>query len=155
MRRGDEARVTISEASLTSTYTCPHCRSSLQAESDGWDGWRRCPVCQRVALPPEPSVFDDPSQQLPVPSNDKAALITPVAAVGPIPFDVDEERLALAAYSSPTSPARLIFTTGMVVSLILALLAFLDLRPMTTGIFGFLAIVFFLLLLRTPRPKRR
>jgi hypothetical protein len=52
-----------------------------------------------------------------------------------------------------TSAARLIFTTGFVLCLLLTLIAFLDFSPGRLAIFGFLTIAFFLLLLRTPRKR--
>jgi hypothetical protein len=52
-----------------------------------------------------------------------------------------------------TSLARLMFTTGIVVCLILSLIFFIDGNPLLLGVFGFLSIVFFLLLLRTPRKR--
>jgi hypothetical protein len=123
----------------------------LETRPDGWDGWLRCPVCQRVSLPPETAGFLEFRQRLDVPNNDHATANAPRSPEGPML--IGDRRLAIALRSSQTSPARLIFTTGLVLSLVLALLAFLDLRPRTTAIFGFLAIAFFLMLLRTPRKR--
>ena len=52
---------------------------------------------------------------------------------------------------SHTSARALVFTTGFVLCLLLTLINFLDFSPGSMAIFGFLTIVFFLLLLRTPR----
>ena len=52
-----------------------------------------------------------------------------------------------------TSPARLVFTTGFVLCLLLTLIKFLDFSPGGMAIFGFLTFVFFLLLMRTPRKR--
>ncbi|MFI5454656.1 MAG: hypothetical protein ACHRXM_04320 [Isosphaerales bacterium] len=140
-----------SETALLVSYSCPHCRVQLETRSDGWDGWLRCPVCERVSLPPEPVGFLDAGQQPVVSSKDNATPVTtglPDASMIP-----DGPRQASTLRASHTSPARLIFTTGFVLSLVLGLLAFLDLRPTYTAIFGFLSITFFLLLLRTPRKR--
>jgi len=93
----------------------------------------------------------DDSQQLAVSSKDDAIPVT--ADLPDAPLILDGPRPAITLRASHTSPARLIFTTGFVLSLVLALLAFLDLKPRTTAIFGFLAITFFLMLLRTPRRR--
>jgi hypothetical protein len=93
--------------------------------------------------------FYDARQRLPVSNSHTSSSITAASPDGPI--IVENQRLPSTLGTFHTSPARLIFTTGLVISLILALLAFLDLRPRTTAIFGFLAIAFFLMLLRTPR----
>ena len=53
-----------------------------------------------------------------------------------------------------TSPARVVFTTGFVLCLLLTLIYFLDFSPGPMAIFGFSTIGFFLLLLRTPRKRR-
>ena len=49
--------------------------------------------------------------------------------------------------------ARLVFTTGFVLCLLLTLIKFLDFSPGGMAIFGFLTFVFFLLLMRTPRKR--
>jgi len=111
----------------------------------------RCPVCGQPSLPPEPVGFSDARQRLAVSNNDTA---TPVSALAPdVPVILDGPRPAFTLRPSHTSPAHLIFTTGFVSSLVLAMLAFLDRKPMTTAIFGFLSIAFFLMLLRTPRKR--
>ena len=52
-----------------------------------------------------------------------------------------------------TSPARIVFTTGFVLCLLLSLITFLDFQPLGLAIFGFLTISFLLLLIRTPRKR--
>jgi len=136
---------------LIVSYSCPHCRVQLDTRSDGWEGWLRCPVCGRPSLPPEPVGWRDDGQRPAVSSKDKATPVTADLADGPL--ILDGPRPAITLRASHTSPARLIFTTGFVLSLVLALLAFLDLKHRTTAIFGFLAITFFLMLLRTPRNR--
>jgi hypothetical protein len=51
-------------------------------------------------------------------------------------------------------PARLIFKTGFILSLALLLISYLDQKSTNTAIFGALAVVFFLLLLRLPKRRR-
>jgi hypothetical protein len=65
---------------------------------------------------------------------------------GPIP----SERAILAGARKRISsgPARLIFVTGMAISLFMSLISFLDQRTGGMLIFGFIALVFFLLLMR-------
>jgi len=136
---------------LIVSYSCPNCRAALETGSDGWEGWMRCPICAQVSLPPEPVGFPEARQRLVATINDSA---TPVTAGSPDgPLIPDDPRQAIPLRASHTSPARLIFTTGFVLSLVLALIAFLDYKPRTTAIFGFLAIAFFLMLLRTPRKR--
>jgi hypothetical protein len=60
---------------------------------------------------------------------------------------------ALPARMGHSSPARLIFLTGFILSLFLALVAFLDQKNTRLSIFSLSAIVFFFLLLRTPRQR--
>jgi hypothetical protein len=134
------------------TYTCVYCRSELVMPSGGWDGWVRCRSCGRVFLPPEfeslrhisrGSGLSGPGDhpQLDVGSpNGQAGLQVPL----PI-----SDRIA------HTSPTRLVFTTGFVLCLLLTLIKFLDFSPGGMAIFGFLTLVFFLLLMRTPRKRLR
>jgi len=123
----------------------------LETRSDGWEGWLRCPVCERVSLPPEPVGFRDAWQQPVLSSKDNTTPVT--AGLPDEPMILDGPRQAITLRASHTSPARLIFTTGFVLSLVLTLLFFLDLKPTRMAIFGFLSIAFFLMLLRTPRKR--
>jgi hypothetical protein len=59
----------------------------------------------------------------------------------------------LASRSSPSSASRVIVSTGLIVSIFLLLVAYLDRSSQSSAIFGFLTVLFFLLLLRLP--KRR
>ena len=50
----DEVATATVDAFAPSSYPCPHCRVLLEFPSDdGWNGWRRCPACERPLLPPE------------------------------------------------------------------------------------------------------
>ncbi len=133
------------------TYSCPHCRAQLEAQFDGWDGWMRCPACGRASLPPEPVNFGDATRGVGVPNSDDTAPASAHSAAVPTILEDPGQNLALS--SDYTSPARLIFTTGCVSSFVLALLAFLDMRPVPAAIFGFLTVTFFLMLLRRPRKR--
>jgi hypothetical protein len=145
------SRAVSTETASTVWYSCPQCRAQLEARLDFWDGWMRCPVCGRASLPPEPVASPDAGQRFAASNSDGPA---PGAGVsGDNPLNLDAPEPAITFRSSHTSPARLIFTTGFVLSLVLALISFLDVKTVPTAIFGFLAIVFFLMLLRTPRKR--
>ena len=55
--------------------------------------------------------------------------------------------------AAPSSATRLIVSTGLIVSLCLLLVGYLDRSSQNSAIFGFLTIFFFLLLLRLPRSR--
>ena len=64
-----------------------------------------------------------------------------------------------ALIAPPPSPMvgvlRMVFLTGLVMSLFILLIAYLDDNQRATTIFGALAIIFFLLLLRLPGRRTR
>jgi hypothetical protein len=129
-------------------YSCPYCRAELAASFDEWDGWLRCPVCARPSNPPAPAGFRMASERL-VLSSDLGVAQSGAKAADTTAF-LNGSRPAFVERFAHTSPARLVFVTGLVFSLFLALIAFLDQKPTRLSIFGFLSIVFFFLLLRTP-----
>jgi hypothetical protein len=49
----------------------------------------------------------------------------------------------------------MIFLTGLILSLFLLLVFYMDQNKQTTAIFGFLSLIFFFLLLRTTPVRRR
>jgi hypothetical protein len=136
-------------------YHCPHCGAALEADDDGWDGWRQCPGCARPSLPPRTD---------PILRRGYAIDLDPhVGEAGEPPAD----GTPIQAGSNPdsvleiqTSPspvigaARLIFKTGFILSLALTLISYLDQKSTNAMIFGALAVVFCLLLLRLPRKRR-
>jgi hypothetical protein len=138
------------ESIAQATYSCLNCRAELEAKLGAWDGWLRCPACGRVSLPPEPVGLPNESQP---PAAASALNGVPEPAFTPGPDVPLEFRRVAAGRMAHTSLARLIFTTGLVLCLLLSLIYFIDFKPIPLGIFGFLSIVFFLLLLRTPRTR--
>jgi hypothetical protein len=132
-------------------YSCPHCRAELEVHFDEWDGWLRCPVCTRPANPPVPAGFRTDRQRRVVSNDDhveQTATGLPRARV-----NLDGSQAALFGRLAHTSPARLVFITGFVFSLFLALIAFLDQKATRLAIFGFSSFCFFVLLLRTRRKR--
>jgi hypothetical protein len=133
-------------------YNCPHCGVALEADDDGWDGWRRCPACARLALPPK----IDPRLRL----SRTAGLDASASAEGNPgddglagPNGASPEQLVQGetVSSAVIGPARLIFKTGFILALALLLISYLDQQSTNTVIFGALAVICFLLLLRFPK----
>jgi hypothetical protein len=138
------------------TYPCPRCKVELESHHGEWDGWRRCPSCGTPALPPE-ILLGHPSTRRHVKEigEDDVLIIeaddgAPSGAIGPDPSTL---------IGPPTSPVlvalRLVFVTGLVISLFLLLIAYLDENTTITSVAGALSLFFFLLLLRIPARRRR
>jgi hypothetical protein len=126
------------------TYSCVYCLAQLDMPSGGWDGWVRCRSCGRVFLPPQ-------FERLPhLGRGSETSGIAFRTPNGAAQLDVPQP---VPGRMSHTSPARLVFTTGFVLCLLLTLIKFLDFSPGAMAVFGFLTLVFFLLLMRTPRKR--
>jgi len=143
-----------SQSAFFVAYNCPHCGVALEAEDDGWNGWRRCPACARLALPPKADPRLRRSHSTELDAGSSGAGNPGVDGIAG-PHDAKPEHLVLApTASSPViGPARLIFKTGLILSLALLLIFYLDQKSTNTAIFGALAVIFFLLLLRLPRQR--
>ncbi len=136
------------------TYPCPGCKAQLEASHSGWRGWLRCPTCGTPALPPE--VFRGH------PATRRRLLETPGEDILIIEDDRVTARQPLPDPASlippPTSPVitslRLFFGIGLVVSLFLLLISYLDDNSQVLGIAGSTAVIFFLLLIRVSGRRR-
>jgi hypothetical protein len=135
-----------SEMVFIETYSCPHCRAVLETRFDDWQGWQRCPTCGLACLPPEPAGFQ--SSRKPWARSSVADDILLISDSPENRADTEPVAPALGGRPSHIGPARLVFRTGLLVSLGLMLIFYLDRNTMNAGIFGCLAVVFFLLLLR-------
>ncbi len=133
-------------------YSCPRCKAELEAQHGAWEGWLRCPACGLPSLPPE-VVFGHPTTRRRVQGHDEAVEAMADAAEEPIASDGSP--IIETAPSTAVSALRLGFITGLVVSLFLLLIFYLDQQQQYTGIFGTLAIIFFLLVLRTPTRRMK
>jgi hypothetical protein len=127
------------------TYSCPRCRADLETRINEWQGWQRCPTCGMLSLPPEPPRWRDP--QLPV-GRPKGSGDVLVISDSPDRFADPDQVAPTLIRPTHISPTRLVFRNGLFVSLGLMLIFFLDQNTTNTAIFGFLAVVFFILLLR-------
>jgi len=137
-------------------YTCPHCGVALEAAEDGWDGWRRCPSCARPALPPKADTHLRRSHLIDLDAHSKSEGEPGADGMADPNGSTPEDLVQVQTTQSPVvGPARLIFKTGLILSLALLLISYLDQRSTSTAIFGALAVIFFLLLLRLPRKRRQ
>ena len=138
------------------TYPCPRCKVELESEHGGWQGWLRCPACGMPALPPE-ILLGHPTTRRRVREtlDDDVLIIADDAAALDGVAPPDPSILIGPPVSSLVTTLRLIFLAGLVMSLFLLLIGYLDQNQRATAIFGSLSIVCFLLLLRTSgrRPK--
>jgi hypothetical protein len=144
-----------SQSALFIAYHCPHCGVALEADDDGWDGWRRCPACAHLALPPKIEPRLRRSRSAGWNARGSAEGNSAVDGIAGPNSASPEQLVNVETASSPViGPARLIFKTGFILSLALLLISYLDQKSTSTAIFGALAVGFFLLLLRIPRRGR-
>jgi hypothetical protein len=137
------------EIDFIETYACPHCRANLVSGSNGWSGWQRCPVCGLASLPPEPEWHDLPVKTRAAREAAKDVLVDSDSDLDNL-SNADPLRPQEAGRSARMSPTRLIFKTGLLASVALTFIAFLDHRTTHSVIFGCLAFIFLLLVLGGP-----
>ena len=133
-------------------YSCPRCKAELEAQHGTWEGWLRCPACGFPSLPPE-VVFGHPRTRRRVQGHDEEIEMLTVASEEPIASD--RSPILESSPSTALSALRLVFIAGLVISLFLLLIFYLDQKQELTGVFGVLAFIFFVLVLRTPSRRMR
>jgi hypothetical protein len=136
-----------SEMVSIETYSCPHCRAELETGFDDWQGWQRCPTCGLACLPPEPT--GSRSGRQPRARSKVADDILAISDTRENLTDAEPVAPTFSGRPAHIGPARLVFRTGLLVSLGLMLIFYLDRNTINSAIFGCLAVVFFLLLLRS------
>ena len=114
----------VSSELVQPPYPCPHCRVELDAPAGSWDGWVRCPSCERTFLPPE-------AEKLPLGRNAAMVSNSRRHSARTTVQPRRHPRLSRSPGLAPagwlhTSPARVVFTTGFVLCLFLTLIYFLD-----------------------------
>jgi hypothetical protein len=154
--RYDRSLAVDSEIAYVVTYQCPRCKVELEAELGGWRGWQRCPACGTPSLPPDILLGHPATMRRVREMGGDDAAIVGIGADDQDGITTPDRPDLIATPPSPLVGAlRLVFLTGMVMSLFILLIAYLDENQSATGIFGTLAIVFFLLLLRVPAARRK
>lgn len=127
-------------------YACPHCHRALELAETRWRGWVLCPECGLPGLPPARL---RPSRPAEVPAPSAAE---PEASSPPTTDESPGARAAELALSDPrpataSSAAALILRTGLAVSLLLLLFAYLERSVLNAIIFGALTGLFAIILL--------
>jgi hypothetical protein len=135
-----------SEKVFIETYSCPHCKAELETGFDDWQGWQRCPTCGLAGLPPEPTGLRSGRQPWA-----RSKVADDVLVISDSPENLTDDQPVAPAFGGRPAhigPARLVFRTGLLVSLGLMLIFYLDRNTINAAIFGCLSVVFSLLLLR-------
>jgi hypothetical protein len=138
----------------SANYPCPKCQLKLEAKPGSWQGWLLCPRCGLPSLPPE-RLRDSPRQLRRLAKQAAAAAVSRSVPGRP----TEGKAAAMPPRATPAdraaspSASRLIVSTGLIVSLCLLLVGYLDRSSQNSAIFGFLTIFFFLLLLRLPMKR--
>jgi hypothetical protein len=137
------------------TYPCPRCKVELESEHGDWQGWLRCPACGLPSLPPE-FLLGHPAVRRRV--RETGGGEAPIVIVADDAPDGAPASAPSSVIAEPPSTLantlRLVFISGLVTSLFLLLIAFIDENHRAGYIFGALSVVFFLLLLRMPARRR-
>jgi hypothetical protein len=131
------------------SYSCPRCKAELEVQHGSWQGWRLCPACGLPSLPPE-LLFGHPTTRRRVLGRDDEPILLNDVSLPEDSIALDRAQIVLAPPSGVFSGLRVFFLIGLVVSLFLLLLFYLDQNQQLTGIFGALSFIFFLLMLRSP-----
>ena len=128
-------------------YPCPRCHAMLEARSSDAYGWLRCPRCGRASLPPEHMRM--PPREMPPPPED-------VLVIGPSPEYPGMSPVHSNSRRSPRPSGgvrRLVVATGLILSLTLLVISFLDENALNAMIFGVITLVIFGFLLLSSRRR--
>jgi hypothetical protein len=136
--------------------TCAHCHAALLADARGWRGWMLCPRCERPFLPPEP----DPHWLIHEAEAGEiagAAREEPADALGRLIRPAGAEDGASVPWSpvARTSAGLFFSATGLVVSSLLSLMAYLDRSPQNATIFGVLSVAFLFAVVQLRKRRSR
>ncbi len=144
-----------SDIAYFATYPCPNCKLELESEHGGWEGWVRCPACGTPVLPPEIMLGHPNTQRRVREMGGDDGEVVVIGANSPEGTAPQDPSTSIATPASTlVGVLRMIFLTGLVMSLFLLLIAYLDENRRAAGIFGSLSVIFFVLLLRMPGRRR-
>ncbi len=118
------------EIAFIVNYRCPRCQAALEARTRESYTWLRCPRCGRASLPPEPM------RKAPAPQ----PLGDDVLVIGDTP---DLRSLAPAAHAEPGSARRIALAVGILASLTMLMLSFVDGNNVNVTIFGSTTLALF------------
>jgi hypothetical protein len=146
----------LSEPSLIMfvvSYQCPHCQSPLEGRTTRADAWLRCPHCKRASQPPDQALT--PETPGPIPADTQAdTKPMPLAGVAPAADAGDEPRAgagAIVESAQPPSAWRVGYASALFVSMTLLVFSLLFQNVIGMSTFSVGALLFFLLLTRSPR----
>ncbi len=140
------------EITFPVTYACPRCGVALDAVTDGWRDWVRCPSCGKAGRPPLPRRYGQ------APASDVMYIGTFSTGTGndtpttngrsARPYSA--RGLGRTGYPLPDSTARrAMMGGGFFLSAFLALVSVVQKNPAQAGVFGGVAVVLLFLLARS------
>jgi hypothetical protein len=140
------------------TYPCPSCGEPLEAITDEWQDWMRCPSCGRAGRPPLP-------RRAARPAEDVLYIGTFSTGPGSPNGNGSSDRYGPIGYGPGGFPAtdmpdpaagsgsgrRVAIGLMFFLSAFLALVSVVQRNPTQAGVFGFVALILILFLAQSSR----
>jgi hypothetical protein len=131
------------EITFIVAYRCPRCHAALEARTAESHSWIRCPKCGRASLPPEH--MRTPSLR-PMPLGDDVLVIGPTTD-----YPGMLRGTASQPVSHPGGARRVALAVGILASLTMLMISFLEGNGLNVAIFGATTVLLFAVLGYTAR----
>ena len=139
-----------SDIAFLVAYPCPRCGTSLEAPTDEWQDWKKCPSCGKAGRPPalrrsraavEDILYIGAFGASAAPTY-PGEIPSPFGRPGPPAFDY-------TAKARSEAGRRILIGGGFFLATFLALVSVVQKNPGQAGIFGFGAVLLLFLLARS------
>jgi hypothetical protein len=128
-------------------YTCLRCGTDLEAITDEWQDWRKCPNCGKAGRPPFQLMIEEntPEDVLYIGMNpDMSTTVTESVTLtthyAPNPM--------LDYPTTPSNSVRVIYGLGFFIAAVLALISVAQKSGQQAGVLAILAVFFLVMLIR-------
>lgn len=153
-----------SDIAYVTTYPCPRCGETLEANVDEWQDWLLCPSCGKAGRPPyerrgRAAPVEDvlyigtfttgPSSSAPTNGHGEAAAsVYAPAGLPPAPAGAPH---FIGYDPQPSVAKRVLLGGGLLVAIVLALVSVVQKNPTQAGVFGFVAFLLLVFLAQSSR----
>jgi hypothetical protein len=133
------------------TYNCDYCGESLEALTDEWQDWLRCPACGKAGRPPYKRASVRPADDV---------LYIGTFTTGPSSGNGSSSAFGNGTYAPTKAPnygetsgsgRRVMLGLGFFLSAFLAIVSVVQKNPTQAGVFGFVAFILIVFLAQSSR----